>query len=95
MPQDSAIPTTDTGAPPHPAEAVLARLRTSPLLTTEEVARLLRVDPSTVRRWRTEQPPQGPPFIRLSERVVLYDAGDLQTWLDERRTTPGARRRAA
>jgi hypothetical protein len=59
------------------------------------VARLLRVDPSSVRRWRAEQPPQGPPFIRLSDRVVLYDAGDLQDWLDERRTTPSRRSKAA
>ncbi|WP_235002369.1 helix-turn-helix transcriptional regulator [Actinacidiphila paucisporea] len=58
------------------------------------MARLLRVDPSSVRRWRAERPSQGPPFIRLSERVVLYDATDLQAWLDERRTVPGARRRA-
>ncbi|SHN36287.1 helix-turn-helix transcriptional regulator [Actinacidiphila paucisporea] len=88
MPQDPAIPTTNTeAAPASPQDARL--------LTTEEVARLLRVDPSSVRRWRAEQPPQGPPFIRLSERVVLYDATDLQAWLDTRRTTPGTRRRAA
>jgi predicted DNA-binding transcriptional regulator AlpA len=95
LPQDSAVPTTDTGAPPHAAEGAPAGLRTSPLLTTEEVARLLRVDPSSVRRWRAEQPPQGPPFIRLSDRVVHYDAGDLQDWLDQRRTIPGRRSKAA
>jgi predicted DNA-binding transcriptional regulator AlpA len=88
MPQDPAISVTNTEAAPD-------YLQSSRLLTTEEIARLLRVDPSSVRRWRAERPPQGPPFIRLSERVVLYDAADLQTWLDERRTTPGARRRAA
>ncbi|WUH89886.1 helix-turn-helix domain-containing protein [Streptomyces sp. NBC_00433] len=88
MPQDPAIPATNTEtAPAHPHAARL--------LTTEEIARLLRVDPSSVRRWRAERPPQGPPFIRLSGRVVLYDANDLQVWLDERRTTPGTRRRAA
>jgi hypothetical protein len=56
------------------------------LLNTREVARLLRVDASSVRRWRAEQPPQGPPFIRLSERVVLYDAADVCQWLNEHRT---------
>ncbi|MEE4546262.1 helix-turn-helix domain-containing protein [Streptomyces sp. V4-01] len=95
MPQDSAIPTTDTGAHRHTAEVAPARLLSSPLLTTEEMARLLRVDPSSVRRWRAERPPQGPPFIRLSDRVVLYDAGDVQDWLDERRTVPGRRSKAA
>nr|WSX75967.1 helix-turn-helix domain-containing protein [Streptomyces sp. NBC_00899] len=88
MPQDPAIFVTNADeAPGH--------LQATRLLTTEEVAQLLRVDPSSVRRWRAERPPQGPPFIRLSERVVLYDAHDLRTWLDERRTTPGPRRRAA
>jgi hypothetical protein len=58
-------------------------------------ARLLRVDPSSVRRWRAERPPQGPPFIRLSERVVLYDEDDLHQWLSERRTAPAAGRKAA
>ncbi|CAG6394732.1 hypothetical protein SCOCK_290068 [Actinacidiphila cocklensis] len=42
------------------------------------VVRLLRVDPSSVRRWRAERPPQGPPFLRLSDRVVLYDDNDLK-----------------
>ena len=94
MPQDSALPAA-ASPPRHSAEATPAGPRTSSLLTTEEVARLLGVDPSSVRRWRAERPPQGPPFIRLSERVVLYDAHDLHTWLADRRTTPGTRRRAA
>ncbi|WP_443054200.1 helix-turn-helix transcriptional regulator [Streptomyces sp. IBSBF 2435] len=81
--------------PLHRAEDLPTGLQTSSLLTTEEVARLLRVDPSSVRRWRAERPPQGPPFIRLSDRVVHYDAGDLQDWLDERRTIPGRRQKAA
>jgi helix-turn-helix protein len=40
--------------------------------TTEELARMLGVDPSTLRRWRTARPRQGPPFICLSSRVTLY-----------------------
>jgi hypothetical protein len=95
MPQDPAICTSKADPRSPTAKSDLADLSTSRLLTTEEVARLLRVDPSSVRRWRAEQPPQGPPFIRLSERVVLYDTGDLRAWLDGRRITPGARRRAA
>jgi hypothetical protein len=30
--------------------------------TTEELAGMLGVDPSTLRRWRTARPPQGPPL---------------------------------
>ncbi|MFI0719157.1 helix-turn-helix transcriptional regulator [Streptomyces sp. NPDC021224] len=88
MPQDPEIFMTNL-------EETQGYLPASQLLTTEEVARLLRVDPSSVRRWRAERPPQGPPFIRLSERVVLYDVNDLQAWLDDRRTAPAVRRRAA
>lgn len=95
MPSDSAISVTNAPPAGPVPETIPPRLHSSPLLTTEEVARLLRVDASSVRRWRCEQPPQGPPFIRLSDRVVLYDVDDLQTWLNDRRITPGARRRAA
>ena len=56
--------------------------------TTEELAAFLGVDPSTVRRWRTANPPQGPPFVRLSERVVIYSARDVEAWLRKRRTDP-------
>jgi hypothetical protein len=56
--------------------------------TTEELAARLGVDPSTVRRWRTSNPPQGPPFIRVSARVTIYSAIDVETWLRKRRTDP-------
>ncbi|MBP5935476.1 helix-turn-helix domain-containing protein [Streptomyces sp. LBUM 1476] len=58
-------------------------------LTTETLALLLNIDPSTLRRWRTARPPQGPPFVRLSERVVMYSDHDVETWLHQHRTTPG------
>lgn len=58
------------------------------LLTTEELARLVKVDPSTVRRWRTATPVQGPAFIRLSPRVVKYDPEDVRAWLERHRTDP-------
>ncbi|WP_255632624.1 AlpA family transcriptional regulator [Amycolatopsis sp. TNS106] len=57
-------------------------------LSTEEVAALLHVDPSTVRRWRTARPPQGPPFVPLSERVIVYSASDVDAWLRSRRVDP-------
>ncbi|WP_244871579.1 AlpA family transcriptional regulator [Catellatospora sp. TT07R-123] len=63
---------------------------TKPFISTEELAAVLQVDPSTVRRWRTAQPLQGPPFINLSERVTVYSAEDIQHWLATRRVVPGA-----
>lgn len=62
----------------------------SELITTEELARMLRVDPSSVRRWRTAQPLQGPPFIQLSERVIMYAIEDVREWLSSRRVRPEA-----
>jgi transposase-like protein len=56
--------------------------------TTEELARMLGVDPSTLRRWRTARPRQGPPFICLSSRVTLYSMPDVRRWLASRRTDP-------
>ena len=61
-------------------------------MTTEELAALLRVDPSTIRRWRTAHPVQGPPFIPISERVTMYSVVDVRRWLAERRITPGGAR---
>ena len=57
-------------------------------LSTEEVAKLLGVDPSTIRRWRTARPAQGPPFVRLSSRVPVYSMSDVRRWLERRRTDP-------
>lgn len=70
-----------------------AALSSPPLklfMSTEELAELLDVDPSTIRRWRTSLPMHGPPFIQISERVVKYATTDVQRWLSARRVMPEA-----
>jgi hypothetical protein len=62
----------------------------SELITTEELAKMLRVDPSTVRRWRTSRPLQGPPFIPMSKGVIMYSLADVRAWLRSRRVVPEA-----
>jgi predicted DNA-binding transcriptional regulator AlpA len=57
--------------------------------STEELAQLLGVDASTIRRWRTIRPPQGPPFVRLSSRRTIYSAADIAAWLHRCRVEPG------
>ena len=57
--------------------------------TTECLTELLGVDPSTLRRWRTSKPAQGPPFMKLSARVTVYSARDVEDWLRSRRVDPG------
>jgi hypothetical protein len=54
------------------------------------LARLLRVDPSTIRRWRTSRPVQGPPFVQFSERVTKYHIDDVRAWLAKHRVDPEA-----
>lgn len=57
--------------------------------TTDQLAELLGVDSSTVRRWRTARPPQGPPYVQLSDRVTVYNSHDVEQWLLSRRVIPG------
>ncbi len=57
-------------------------------LTTDELAEHLGVDASTLRRWRTARPAQGPPFVRLSSRVTLYSVLDVECWLVTSRVDP-------
>jgi len=57
--------------------------------STEELAKLLGVDASSIRRWRTSRPVQGPPFVKLSSRVTVYNALDVEHWLRSRRVDPG------
>jgi predicted DNA-binding transcriptional regulator AlpA len=56
-------------------------------LSTEELALLLGVDSSTLRRWRTATPPAGPPFIAISERVTKYCRSDVRDWIRLRRVS--------
>lgn len=58
--------------------------------TTSELAELLGVDASSLRRWRTARPPQGPPFVRVSARRTIYSVADIQAWLRNHRIDPGS-----
>ncbi|WP_431950284.1 MULTISPECIES: helix-turn-helix domain-containing protein [Nocardia] len=58
--------------------------------TTEEVAAVLKVDASSLRRWRTASPTQGPPFVTISDRTTRYSGADLLDYLNSRRVDPRA-----
>ncbi|WP_191094414.1 helix-turn-helix transcriptional regulator [Nocardia colli] len=60
------------------------------MYTTAEVAEILGVDISTLRRWRRGCPAQGPGFVRISERVAKYPERDLEAYLEARHITPAA-----
>lgn len=61
-------------------------------LSTEQLAELIGVDTSTLRRWRTAEPPEGPPFVPISERVTKYCKGDVRQWIAQRRVSPARAR---
>jgi endogenous inhibitor of DNA gyrase (YacG/DUF329 family) len=58
--------------------AAAAPLDPSPLLTPEEAARFLGVSGRTLANWRTRE--IGPPFVRISQRCIMYRSVDLQRW---------------
>jgi excisionase family DNA binding protein len=53
----------------------------TPMLTTAEVAERMRVNTSTVRRWRLDD--VGPRFIRIGN-IYRYPLDELEEWARER-----------
>lgn len=49
------------------------------LLTPKEVASICGVTPRTVGDWR--QKGEGPPYVKLSSRVVRYRREDVLAWI--------------
>lgn len=54
------------------------------LLTTREVAEMIRTPAETLRYWRSDN--KGPRSIKLGRRV-LYDRADVEAWLENEYTT--------
>jgi excisionase family DNA binding protein len=50
------------------------------LMTTEEVASRLRVNPSMIRRWRLDD--VGPKFLKVGN-INRYPADELEAWIAE------------
>ncbi|MEI7606820.1 MAG: helix-turn-helix domain-containing protein [Rhodospirillaceae bacterium] len=75
-----------TAVVPTPAAVQLPASITG-LLTTREVAAVLRVNPGSVERWRRTG--AGPPFRRLSGGAIRYSINDVNAFIAaaERRST--------
>lgn len=52
------------------------------LMTEQDLARLLNVSLSTVKRLRAEG--EGPDFIRIGKRAIRYRREDVDAWLQRR-----------
>lgn len=80
--------------PGGPITAAVVDSTTGPadnFLSTKDLASLIHVDPSTLRRWRNAEPPAGPPFTRLSPGVVVYNLVDVHLWIARGRIDPAER----
>jgi hypothetical protein len=94
--QPQALITETIAVPPRSHSVPDSDALDDGMLSTEDVAKLLGVDASTLRRWRTAEPPLGPPFISIAERVTKYCKCDVRQWIALRRvSTLGMRCEAA
>jgi predicted site-specific integrase-resolvase len=50
------------------------------LISEQDLAEQLKLDPDTLRRWRNEG--GGPEFVRLG-RVIRYDEDTVSKWIRE------------
>lgn len=60
---------------------------TPDLLTDEEAANLVAVEPRTIRLWRTRR---GLPHLKLTSKVVRIRRRDFDDWLSRHRVTISA-----
>ena len=65
--------------------------RTARLLTTDDLADLIGVEPRTIERWRKAG--DGPPFM-LFGRTIRYHPARVQQWLASREQGTPTRKRA-
>lgn len=56
------------------------------VLDTMGAAEILHVKPQTLANWRSLM--IGPPYIKLSNRKILYKLVDLLAYLENRKITP-------
>ena len=58
-------------------------------LSTRDAAKVLGVEPTTLKKWRLEG--RGLPWVEVSSRKAVYRRKDLEQFLDERTRRPRRR----
>ena len=56
-------------------------------ITTSSVAKMLGTSPRTVQRLRKRG--EGPPYVLITPRIVLYERAAVVEWLKARSVVPG------
>ena len=59
-----------------------AEMRSSRLLTAEDVAQITGLSTETLAQWRSQK--KGIPYVKISRNCVRYRQSDLDGWLAER-----------
>lgn len=57
-------------------------------LTPIKAAKYLGISEAVLRLWRSTG--KGPRFYRAGEKLIRYRKGDLDSWIEERLSTPAA-----
>jgi predicted DNA-binding transcriptional regulator AlpA len=61
------------------------------LMTDQQTAEILAVEPRTLRLWRNTR---GLPHIKITSKVIRYRRADVDAWLERRRTVIPPHRQA-
>lgn len=56
----------------------------SDILTEDEVAKILGIEPRTVRAWRKRR---GLPHYKVTSKVIRFSRSDIAGWLGSRRVS--------
>ena len=62
----------------------LNELNDDRLVTTTYAAKLLGISVSTMKAWRYNSPPMGPPYRKLGTKLIRYRVGDLKKWSEKK-----------
>ena len=54
----------------------------SMLLTTKQLANKLGISVATIERWRSNNEPNQPPYIRLGGCAIRYRLNDVEDWME-------------
>lgn len=93
-PKTPVEPVPGSAGPHFPAAVRKRAQKDAPrrALRTAQAAAYLGVSASLLRKMRSRGPDdplgQGPPFIKLSAALVVYEIDELDRWLDSRRRVP-------
>ena len=68
-------------------------LLNDPLVSTQQLGRLIDTKPRTIERWRLLG--TGPSFIRVNSRLVRYRLSEIESWLRASRAGREGQERAA